>query len=217
MALIKEAAEKGKRIIVLCDDAYFGLFYEENIYPESLFAKLSNLHKNVLAIKVDGATKEEFAWGLRVGFITYGNKNLSSASAKVLEDKTSGSIRSNISNCSTLSQSLVLAALNEENHQKDKEEKFNLLKARYLEVKNVLNDKKYEKYFKALPFNSGYFMCIEVVKEISAEKVRQILLEKYDTGVIVSDQLIRIAFSAVAKKDIKQLFENIYSACEEIL
>jgi len=37
-----------------------------------LFGKLANAHPNLLAIKLDGATKELFVWGLRCGFITYG-------------------------------------------------------------------------------------------------------------------------------------------------
>jgi len=65
-------AEEGHRIVVLCDDAYFGLVYEEGIYTESLFSKLADLHENILAVKLDGATKEDYAWGLRVGFLTFG-------------------------------------------------------------------------------------------------------------------------------------------------
>ena len=48
----------------------FGLVYENGIFKESLFSKLADLHENVLAVKVDGATKEDYAWGFRVGFIT---------------------------------------------------------------------------------------------------------------------------------------------------
>ena len=56
----------------LVDDAYYGLFYED-VYTQSLFTALTNLQlKNLLPIRLDGATKEFFAWGLRVGFITFG-------------------------------------------------------------------------------------------------------------------------------------------------
>ena len=74
---------------------------------------------------------------------------------------------------------------------------------------------KYEEFFTPLPYNSGYFMCIELKENLDAEKVRHILLSKYDTGIIAMPPLIRIAFSAVAKTNIKTLFENIYSACKE--
>src|SRR5574342_290188 len=37
--------------------------------------KLANLHPRILAIKLDGATKEEFVWGFRTGFITFADGN----------------------------------------------------------------------------------------------------------------------------------------------
>ena len=63
---------------------------------------------------------------------------------------------------------------------------------------------------------SGYFMCIELKRSLDCEKVRQILLKKYDTGIIsMPNNLIRVAFSSVAREHIKELFENIYKACKE--
>src|SRR5690606_7620201 len=70
VAAVKAGAEAGIRLAVIVDDAYFGLFFEDSI-RESLFGKIAGLHENVLAIKVDGATKEDYVWGFRVGFITY--------------------------------------------------------------------------------------------------------------------------------------------------
>jgi aspartate/methionine/tyrosine aminotransferase len=65
-------ANEGTNVLAITDDAYFGLFYEETCLKESLFARLAEKEPRLLAIKVDGATKENFVWGLRVGFITYG-------------------------------------------------------------------------------------------------------------------------------------------------
>ena len=42
---------------------------------ESLFGKFANLHPRILWIKLDGATKEEFVWGFRTGFITFADGN----------------------------------------------------------------------------------------------------------------------------------------------
>ncbi|MEJ7480414.1 aminotransferase class I/II-fold pyridoxal phosphate-dependent enzyme, partial [Staphylococcus pasteuri] len=62
---IKSLAERGTNVIALIDDAYYGLFYED-VYTQSLFTALTNLHlPNLLPIRLDGATKEFFAWGLR--------------------------------------------------------------------------------------------------------------------------------------------------------
>ena len=215
--LISGQAKKGKKIVVLIDDAYFGLVYEKGVFTESIFTQLSTLHENVLAVKLDGATKEDYVWGFRVGFITYGVKNGTPAIYEALENKTAGAVRGNISNISHLSQSLLQKAYVSENYDKSKKEKFNILHSRYEKIKEVLANPKFNRYFSALPFNSGYFMCIELRDGLKAEEVRKILLEKYSTGVIVFGNLIRIAFSAVPEEKINQLIENIHAACQEYL
>lgn len=213
---IKESAKSGNKIVAICDDAYFGLVYKKGIFKQSIFAKLADIHENVLAVKIDGATKEDYVWGLRVGFITYNNLKASEKTYSALEAKTAGAIRGNISNVSHLSQSLVLKAFESETYEKEKKEKYELMKSRFDEVMRVLENPKFTEFFRPIPYNSGYFMCIKLNKNIDAEKVRQILLEKYSTGVISIENLLRIAFSSVAKSDIKKLFENIYSACKEL-
>ena len=85
-----KAAQAGKKIAVLIDDAYFGLVYREGVEKESLFARLVDLHENVLAVKLDGATKEDYVWGLRVGFVTFGGKGLGPEALKALEAKAAG-------------------------------------------------------------------------------------------------------------------------------
>jgi len=211
---IRECSESGNKIVVILDDAYFGLFFEEETQKESLFAALSLIHENVLAIKIDGATKEDYVWGLRVGFITYGFKGATPEAYKALEDKTAGAIRGSISNVPNISQSLVLNAFKASDYKKEKQEKFEILKQRYLEVKRVINNEKYKTVFEPLPFNSGYFMCVKPKKTV-AEKVRLKLLEKYDTGVISIGNLLRVSFSSLPAKNIEQVFENIYLACKE--
>jgi len=211
---IKEAAEKGNKIVVIVDDAYFGLVYRDGIYTQSIFVELADLHENVLAIKLGGATKEDYVWGLRVGFVTYGVKNGNNELYGALENKTAGAVRGSISNDSHLSQSLVYHAFSESEYWNEKKEKYNLLKKRCEVVEKVLKEhKEYGDEFSPLPYNSGYFMCIKPVKD--AEKIRQKLLEKFDTGVIATSGLIRIAFSSVKTGAIPELFENIYKACKE--
>jgi len=209
------SAENDNQIVVILDDAYFGLVYEEGIFQESLFAKLYDLHENILAIKIDGATKEDYAWGLRVGFITYGSKILTPGSCQALEDKTAGTIRGSVSNISHLSQRLILNAIQSENYAQEKQKKYDFLKCRFEKVRETLeaNRERFEKVFTPLPFNSGYFMCVKLAPGLEAEKVRRRMLEDFDTGVISIQNIIRIAFSAVPEKEIPALFENIYQAC----
>jgi aspartate/methionine/tyrosine aminotransferase len=212
---IKESAEAGNKILAIIDDAYFGLVYKDGIYKESIFSQLADLHENVLAIKLDGATKEDYVWGLRVGFITYAIKGSNSEVYNAMEAKTSGAIRGNISNDSNLSQSLVYHAFSEPTYLDEKKEKFDLLKARFDEVETVLSEHpEFAEVFDALPHNSGYFMCIKL-KGKEGEAIRQILLEKYSTGVIAMGNLLRLAFSATPTGQIAELFDNIYKACKE--
>jgi len=213
--LIQSHAAQGDKMIVIMDDAYFGLVYQDKVYQESLFARLSDLHENVLAVKLDGATKEDYAWGFRVGFITYGGKQIDKAAYQALESKTGGAIRGSISSASHISQRLLLKGITSPDYLKEKEKKYNLLKSRYDRVCQVLetNRQQYASCFSPLPFNSGYFMCVQLKESINAESVRQKLLKEYSTGVIAIGNMIRIAFSSVAEKDIPVLFENLYTVC----
>jgi len=214
---IRKQADQGKSVVALIDDAYFGLVYQQNVFTESIFTRLCNLSEKVLAVKLDGSTKEDYVWGFRVGFISYGVKNGTPELYEALENKTAGAIRGNISNVSHLSQSLLYQAYFSPAYQKDKKEKFLTLKSRFESIQQVLTEAKYQEYFTALPFNSGYFMCIELNDELNAEAIRQILLSKYSTGVIVFGNLIRLAFSAVPKSKIPELIENIYLACKDYI
>ena len=214
--IIAATAEKGKNVVVIIDDAYFGLVYEQGIFTESIFTKLSNLHTRVLAIKLDGPTKEDYVWGFRVGFITYGIQNGTQVLYDALEAKTAGAVRGNISNISNLSQSLLLKVYQSENYDTYKQEKYTILKSRYNALKKALQANDLGKYYDALPYNSGYFMCIRVKSGIEGEKLRQLLLEKYSTGVIVFGDIIRLAYSAVPEDKIELLVKNIYSACAEL-
>lgn len=213
---IRHLAEKGKNVIVLIDDAYFGLVYEDKVFKESIFTRIANLHENVLAVKLDGATKEDYVWGFRVGFITYGIKNGTPELYEAMENKTAGAIRGNISNISHLSQSLLQAVYSNKNYQTAKQNKYDILKTRYKILKHSLQQKKYSEYFEPLPFNSGYFMCLKLKKGINTEQVREHLLDKYSTGVIALGAVIRLAFSAVPQSKIPEMLENLYNACKDL-
>ncbi|MDC7241124.1 MAG: aminotransferase class I/II-fold pyridoxal phosphate-dependent enzyme [Spirochaetales bacterium] len=214
--IILEAAEAGKNIAVIIDDAYFGLVFKEDVATESIFASLAELHENVLAVKIDGATKEDYVWGFRVGFMTFSWKGMTAEAGQTLVDKAGGAIRGSISNDSMLSQNLLLAGYADPGYEADKKAKYDLMKGRYdLVVKTMESHSEYKEYFEAVPFNSGYFMCVKL-KAGNAEDVRQKLLADYDTGIIALGDLIRVAYSSLPEKYIEELFNNIYSACKDL-
>lgn len=213
VAAINEAAEAGINVVVVTDDAYFGLFFEDSLH-ESLFGSLLDLHPRILPIKVDGATKEEYVWGFRVGFITYGAQDTESIVA--LEQKTLGIIRATISSGPHPSQTFILKALQDSNFEAQKEEKFQIMKGRANKVKELLDTDKYQDAWEYYPFNSGYFMCLKL-KDVSAEDVRLRLLREYEVGTIaLGAHDLRVAFSCIAEEYLEDLFNLIYQAVQDV-
>jgi len=214
-AAVKAAAERGEKVVMLIDDAYFGLVFEDGVYKQSIFCDLCDLHPNVLAVKIDGATKEDYVWGFRVGFLTYGIKGGTPALYDALEAKTGGAIRGNISNSSNPAQSLLVRSWTSSEYAAEKKQKFDLLKKRYDEVNRILAaHPEYQEQFTALPFNSGYFMCIR--PKADSEKLRQKLLKDYSTGTINFGGILRLAFSATPTGKLEKLFENVFNAAQEL-
>ena len=213
--ILRESAEAGNRLVVILDDAYFGFIYEEGILRESLFARVATLSDRILAVKVDGASKEHFGWGLRVAFLTFGSKGITTEACHGFSEKATGVVRGSISNVSHLSQSLVYRACIAPEHAAEKQAAFAILRARYLRVKAILKDPRFGKFWTPLPFNAGYFLCLKLHPPLDANRIRRRLYLEYDTGVIAIGDLLRVAFSSVPEERIPELFENIAKACEE--
>lgn len=204
---LKAGAEAGVRIVAVTDDAYFGLFFEESLH-ESLFGRLLDVHPRILAIKADGATKEEYVWGFRVGFITYGAQSQPLLDA--LEQKTLGIIRATISSGPHPSQTFVLHALKSPDFEAQRKQKYEIMKRRANITKQILDSGKYDDVWEYYPFNSGYFMCLKL-KTVDAETLRQHLLDKYGIGTIALGSTdMRIAFSCIEEDQLQELFDLIY-------
>ena len=217
VAAVRAAASKGKRIVVICDDAYFGLVYEKGIHAESMFAEFADLHRNVLAVKLDGTTKEDYVWGLRVGFVSFAFKGATEDQLKALEAKAAGNVRSGISNTTAVGQHLAVRAFADPGYVAQKREKFAVLKKRYHEIRVILKTHpEYAKHFEAMPFNSGYFMCVKPIG-VEAEKVRRHLIDKYSVGTIVLSGLIRLAFSTVPTARLGKLFASVDAAIADLV
>jgi aspartate/methionine/tyrosine aminotransferase len=212
---VREVAASGTRLLVITDDAYFGLFYEEQIYTQSLFARFCSLHENVLAAKVDGSTKEDLTWGFRTGFITFGARGLSKDQYDALVRKLMGALRSTISNSSILAQNLIIHAMENPDRQKEKEAAAQLLRSRYECVKKIVAGRK-SSAIQALPFNSGYFMSFRLNKG-TAEDLRKKLLAESGVGTIAIDErCLRVAFSSVDIEKLPELYDIIYAAAEKL-
>jgi aspartate/methionine/tyrosine aminotransferase len=211
-ALVLEAAEGGADVLVLCDDAYFGLFYEESIYQASLFSALANLHERVLAVKIDGPIKEDFVWGLRTGFVTFGSRGLAAPHYDALIIKLMGAIRSSVSCANSPAQYIIIDAMEDPRTPPEKIRFQIMLQRRYEAVKRFIREHPRHRVLKPLPFNSGYFMCFRC-EGVSAEALRRELLENRGIGVVaLGEDCLRITYAALDEEQIEPVYRSIYDA-----
>lgn len=197
-----------KQLIIVSDDAYFGLFFEDNHKTPTLSAtyKLAE-NSNCLIVKLDGITKEFYSWGLRVGFITYYTKD--DTLRKTLLEKTQGFLRSTTSSPSNLSQQIALRLLENKQALLEKEENDSIIQDRYSELKSAISKENLATLVTILPFNSGYFFTIKLPTTINAHEFRLKFLNEYKYGVYSMDgEHIRIAFSCLDKELIPDLISK---------
>ena len=203
---------KNKQLIIVSDDAYFGLFFEKNHKTPTLSAtyKLAE-NENCLIVKLDGITKEFYSWGLRVGFITYYTKN--DELRKILLEKTQGYLRSTTSSPSNLSQQIAVRLLDNKQSLEEKEINDKIIEERYNELKQAISTEQLDQLVRVLPFNSGYFFTIKLPSNINAHEFRLKFLNEYRYGVYsMDDEHIRIAFSCLDKELIPELI-NKFKQC----
>ena len=215
VSVLKSVAEKGVKILAISDDAYFGLNYEDNIEKQSLFAYLCDAHENILAVKIDGPTKEDFVWGFRCGFITFGWKGATEEQYTAIEKKLTGIIRATVSCCSSPAQSMVLRAFTDPALEYQKAHFRKVLENRYRKVRTFVESHT-SKVIEALPFNSGYFMSFHL-NNLDAELLRTELLKQRGIGTIAIDSnTLRIAFSSLDEDKIENVYSAIYEIAEKL-
>ena len=203
---ITACADTGCTILVMVDDAYVGFLYDAEVMQESIFSMFVGCHPNVIPVKIDGATKEEYAWGLRVGFLTFAFPD---EVMHAIEAKLSGLIRAETSGAAQISQTLILEAMKAPDYTEQKQRNYELLKARALKVKQVTAEAQYANLWEVYPNHAGYFICL-CLKSGNAEKVRQTLLNKHGIGTIaLSETELRVAYSCLEEADIEDVFNII--------
>lgn len=204
-----------KNLIIISDDAYFGLFFEENHKTSTLSAtyRLAD-NNNCLVVKLDGITKEYYGWGLRVGFVTYYTSD--DKLRKIVLEKTQGYLRSTTSSPSNLSQQIALRLLESSQAKQEKTYNDNIIEERYHILKEAISKYNLDNDVTILPFNSGYFFTIKMPEHIDAHKFRLKFLNDYKYGVYsMDDSHIRIAFSCLDKELIPDLIKNFKLCIKE--
>lgn len=204
-------------LVVVCDDAYAGLVFEPEIPRESLFWDLAGAHPNLLAIKIDGATKELSFFGGRSGFLTFAAEPDSEV-ARELEEKVRMLVRTGIGSPPAASQVIVLQALRSSEVEDEVEAVRLLLEGRYRVLKEALA-KADPGLLTVLPFNSGCFALVEIPERlgIDSETARRHLLARHDTGLVsIAPRYLRIAHCSVDEGAIPELARRIEAGIAEL-
>lgn len=208
LATLRREAER-RPLVVICDDAYQGLVFED-VPAVSLFWDIADLGPRILAVKVDGATKEFTFFGGRVGFVTFGL----AADAPVttaLEDKLLGLVRASIGSPVGASQVLLLQALRSPDTAAQVEAIRRRLEGRYRVLKSGLADVD-PSLIRPEPFNAGCFALVEIpaATGVDAEAVRRHLISHHDAGVVaIGERHVRLAFCSLDRKALPELVHRV--------
>jgi aspartate/methionine/tyrosine aminotransferase len=209
--LVEEADQRP--LVVILDDGYAALVYEEGVPADSLFWELADRHPNLTPIKVDGATKELSFFGGRVGFLTFALPPEGEAAA-ALESKLKCLLRATLGSPPAASQVALIRALSDEAIQRQVEAIRERLAARYRVLAGALSEVD-RSLLEPLPFNSGCFALVELKKSLGLDSndVRRELLERYDTGLIaIAPDYLRIAFCSVRQAALPELVGRLEAA-----
>ncbi len=189
-------------LVVALDDAYAGLTWEEGILERSLFHDLVDADpERILAVKVDGATKELFFFSGRVAFLTFG---VGGVAGEALEEKARATLRATVSSPSGLSQAVVEAALADPDLPRQQAELRAMLGRRY----RLFRDALQRRGLTAWPFNSAYFALLPVPGDAHALRHRLIAA---GIGVVATPEVgaIRLSYASTHEDDIEELVTTI--------
>jgi aspartate/methionine/tyrosine aminotransferase len=197
-AIVAALADCPVPLVVVTDDAYMGMVWDPTRMAGSLFdGVVAAGHPHVLPIKIDGATKELFFFGGRVGFLTFG---VDGEAAAVLEDKAMGVLRATTSTTAAPSQALVLRALHDPELAVQREALLDRIRARYERLRDGLAAAGVP----TLPYNAAFFVLVKVSGD--AEAIRRALLAE-GVGVVAfpAAGALRVSYASVALDDIDTL------------
>jgi aspartate/methionine/tyrosine aminotransferase len=162
------AAQPGP-LVVLLDDAYQGMVWDEGHLAQSLLHRLGALAdpERLLVVSADGATKELFFFGGRVAFATFAT---TAEAAPALEEKLTAAVRVSVSCASSPAQAMVATALADPEIDAQRDVLHADLAGRWRALRGALAAEGVE----AWPFNAAFFALLPVRGE--PEALRRALL-----------------------------------------
>jgi aspartate/methionine/tyrosine aminotransferase len=205
-------AHRGAPLVVVCDDAYQGLFHESSVYKRSLFYHLAAdaSPEWLLPVKVDGATKELAFFGGRVGFLTFATNE---SAGEALNDKAIAISRATVSSLPGPSQQVVLGALKSPHLDAEVDALRALLARRYRVLRSALSELD-GTGITAFPFNSGCFALLGLPSGQNAGELRKHLIDEFSVGLIVieSANALRVAYCSMAEEDLMPMIQRLKQA-----
>jgi len=215
------AAADERPLMVLCDDAYAGLVYDDAVPRASLFWQLAGRHPQLTAVKIDGVTKELAFFGGRVGFLTFPFAP-DSAPAAALESKVKFLLRATVGSPVSVTQALVAQALASPTLEEEIEAVRRLLAERVAVLAEALAGCD-PALLRPLPFNSGCFALVELPAAadggagLDPETLRRHLLAHHDVGLVsVRPRYLRIAHCSVDAADLPELVRRLRRGAAEL-
>lgn len=206
-------AHKGPAV-VLFDDAYQGLVYEDGLATRSLYWDVAERcdPERLFPVKTDGATKELFFFGGRIAFLT---GQVAGEAEAALLSKWKCLARSTVGVASGPSQALVLAALQAPDLDAQIRARLDVLAARYRSLKSALEALPKDRA-RVWPFNAGVFALVGLDPSIEAEAFRKRLIAEFSVGTISipSANAVRIAYCSVDDGALVELVSRIGRALE---
>lgn len=201
-------------LVVLLDDAYAGLVYDD-APRQSLFWSLAGAHPDLLAVKIDGATKELSFFGGRLGFITFGVAAGSAVQA-ALESKVKSLVRSTVGSPVAISQVVAHQALASADLEAQVERVRGELALRWQALRTALAATD-PALLRPVPFNAGCFAVVALPDGVDAETLRRHLIAEQDTGLVsIPPSHVRIAFCSVAAADLPELVRRLAAGVETL-
>lgn len=211
------AAER-RPLLVICDDAYGGLVFEEDVPNRSFFWELVGAHDNLVPVKIDGATKEFAFFGGRVAFLTFG-LDLDAGATAALENKMQCLIRATIGSPSATSQRMLLATLRSGNALEEVQAIRRVARERYDAIQPAIEALDPD-LLRPLPFNAGFFLLMQLAPgiELDPHDVRRHLIEHHQTGIVATaPDYLRIALCSVAADALPEMLRRVEQAVRELV
>ena len=207
--IVKAISEHPEPLVVIIDDAYQGTQYEPGLMARSCFWDIAEAvdPAKVTVFKVDGATKELFFFSGRVGFIT---SNQQGEAENALLSKIMCIIRGTVGSAPGPSQAMILKALEDPSLEEQIQARHSVIAERYRALKSCL-EATGDQYIRPYPFNSAYFGILGLPEGVSANTVRQRLIEEESIGTIYlpSINALRVAYCSIDKSEVSTLVESI--------